>query len=106
MDNLFRDLPAKGGEEQFTLLLAQPGVRIERIVSTGQATQPGIWLEQPWDEWVLLLSGGARLLIEGHEEYRMAPGDHLLIAAGARHRVIWTDTDPPTIWLTIHFGDD
>ena len=38
MINLFRDLPPRADEEVFTELLAREGVRIERIVSTGQST--------------------------------------------------------------------
>lgn len=105
MDNLLRDLPQKLDEEQFTTLLDRPGARIERIVSTGQATPPGEWLEQSWDEWVLLLAGAAGLLVEGSPELRLEPGDALLIAGGARHRVTWTDPAGPTVWLAIHLGE-
>ena len=106
MDNLLRDLPVRLDEEQFTPLLDRPGARIERIVSTGQATPPGEWLQQPRDEWVLILQGSAGLLIEGQAEQRLAPGDHLLIEADRRHRVTWTGADPATVWLAIHFGRD
>ena len=102
-DNLFRDLPAALEAEQFTPLLTRPGARIERIVSLGQSTPPGEWLVQGWDEWVMLVSGAARLLIEGEAELRLELGDHLLIAAGARHRVTWTDPARPAVWLAIHF---
>jgi len=106
MDNLFRGMPAGADTELFTSLIDRPGARIERIVSTGQSTPPGEWLDQPWDEWVLLLAGGAGLLIEGREEVLLAPGDHLLIAADARHRVTWTSADPPAIWLAVHFAQN
>ena len=47
MDNLFADLPRSTLEnEQFCELLARPGLRIERIVSTGQAA-PNFYLS--WD---------------------------------------------------------
>jgi cupin 2 domain-containing protein len=104
MDNLLRDLPATRDAEQFATLLTRPGARIERIVSTGQSTPPGEWLEQPWDEWVLLIGGAAGLMIEGGEEWRLEPGDHLLIEANSRHRVTWTGSDPPAVWLAVHFG--
>ena len=59
--NLLRDLPdARGGEVTETLLAA-PGMRIERIVSLGQASPPGFWYDQDEAEWVLLLAGAARL---------------------------------------------
>lgn len=104
MDNLLRDLPLTLDAEQFATLIDRPGARIERIVSTGQATPPGEWLTQPHDEWVLLVHGAADLLIEGGAESRLVPGDHLLIPANTRHRVAWTDPDGPTIWLAVHFG--
>jgi hypothetical protein len=40
-------------------LVAAPGLRIERIVSLGQASRPGFWYDQPEAEWVLLLEGAA-----------------------------------------------
>lgn len=102
MDNLLRDLPHALAEELFTTLLDRPGARIERIVSTGQRTPPGQWLKQGWDEWVLLLAGAAGLQREGEDELRLAPGDHLLIPSGVRHRVTWTDSAQPTVWLAVH----
>ena len=44
-----------------TELLAAPGLRVERIVSTGQASPPGLWYDQDRAEWVLVLSGSAGL---------------------------------------------
>ena len=104
MDNLLHDLPGRLDAEQFTTLIDRPGARIERIVSTGQATPPGEWLIQPHDEWVLLAQGAAGLLMEGDAEIRLIPGDHLLIPANTPHRVFWTDPDQPTIWVAIHFA--
>ena len=81
-------------------------VRIERIVSTGQASPPGFWYDQDWGEWVVLLSGAARLrLAEEAEARRLAPGDWVDIPAHCRHRVEWTDPDQPTVWLAVHYRD-
>jgi cupin 2 domain-containing protein len=81
-----------------------PGVRIERIVSTGQATPEGQWYDQETDEWVLVVDGAARLRIEGEEADReLAAGDWVLLPAHCRHRVTWTQAEPPTIWLAVHF---
>lgn len=92
-------------QEQFQALFASPLIRIERIVSLGQASPPGFWYDQPMDEWVLLLSGSARLRLHGDTEDRsMQTGDYLLIPAHVRHRVEWTAPDQPTIWLAVHFG--
>ena len=70
-----------------TELLAAPGLRVERIVSTGQASPPGLWYDQDRAEWVLVLSGSAGLLFEGEDGPRvLGPGDHVLIPARARRR--------------------
>ena len=91
--------------ELLTGLLAAPGLRIERIVSTGQASPPGSWYDQDRAEWVLVLSGAAGLLLEGEAAPRvLGPGDHLLIPPHARHRVEWTDLGRPTVWLAVHHG--
>jgi len=101
--NLLADLPDASAGEVFTALLSRPGVRVERIVSQGQTTPKGEPMVQGWDEWVLLLEGGARLRIEDADEVALRPGDHLLIGAGQRHWVTWTAKDRATVWLAVHF---
>jgi cupin 2 domain-containing protein len=101
--NLFDDLPVQARDEEFVELLSRKGIRIERIVSTGQSTPVDAPYNQDHDEWVLLLKGAARLWIEGQEEQDLQPGDHLLIPARRVHRVIWTAQGEATIWLAIHF---
>jgi len=103
--NLFVDAPTRLAAEQIRVLAEFPGVRIERIVSTGQASPPGFWYDQPETEWVALLTGAAGLLIEGEEAPRtLRPGDFIEIPAHVRHRVEWTDADRPTVWLAAHIG--
>jgi cupin 2 domain-containing protein len=104
MANMFDDLPNASDTERFDELLSRPGVRIERIVSTGQTTPADRPYDQPHDEWVLLLAGAARLWIDGEGERDLRPGDHLLIPAHRVHRVTWAATDAPTVWLAIHFA--
>lgn len=102
--NIFDRIVRGAPDEQFTELVAAKGIRIERIVSTGQASPPGFWYEQAWPEWVLLVSGAAGLLFEGDAAPRpLKPGDYILIPADRRHRVEWTDATEPTIWLAVHF---
>ncbi|MBI4291896.1 MAG: cupin domain-containing protein [Betaproteobacteria bacterium] len=103
MDNLFAELPAGAGAEQFVQLLLRPGLKIERIVSTGQATPPGLWCDQPHGEWVLLLQGEARLAFEDGS-CLLRPGDFVDIAPRRRHRVEWTRPGVPTVWLAVHYG--
>jgi uncharacterized cupin superfamily protein len=101
--NLLASLPGKSPEEVVTRLLAHSGLRIERIVSTGQATPADAPYIQPHDEWVLLLAGGAGLRLDGEAEVRLGAGDCVFIAAGRPHWVTWTARDEPTVWLAIHF---
>ena len=103
-ENLLSNLPTATNEEQFLALLQRPGVRLERIVSHGQATPPGEWLSQAHEEWVLLLTGGAKLTLEGQPTLALGPGDHVLIRAGQAHRVDWTQPNAPTVWLALHLG--
>lgn len=81
--NLLADLPSAEMEEVFTPLLNRGGCRVERIVSFGQVTPPDQAYCQDWDEQVLLLTGAARLEVDGVETV-LAAGDRLLIAAGSR----------------------
>ena len=103
MANLFDDIEVSGGAERFDELFARPGAVIERIVSTGQVTPADAPYDQAWDEWILLVSGAARLWVDGRGEVALTPGDHLLIPAHCRHRVLWTQADPPTVWVAVHF---
>ncbi|RAI57218.1 cupin domain-containing protein [Roseicella frigidaeris] len=93
--------PALGGEA-FTELLAAGGARVERIASLAQADPPGRWYDQPGDEFVLLLAGAARLGFAEGFERDLAPGDWVVIPAGCRHRVAWTDPARQTLWLAVH----
>lgn len=104
--NLFAALPrSAAAEEEFSVLLETPGLTLERIVSTGQASPPGHWYSQDRAEWVLLLRGSAGLEFEGEPVPRiLRPGDWVHIPALARHRVAWTDPDGPTVWLALHHG--
>lgn len=106
MENLLVDLPDARAGEIFTTLLTRPGVRIERIVSMGQATPADEPYRQAHDEWVVLLAGQARLRLEGGGEHLLVPGDQMLIPAGTRHWVSWTALDVPTVWLAVHIGEE
>ena len=87
MINLFDDLPRQADEELFTELLSRKGVRIERIVSTGQSTLADKPYNQEYDEWVLLVSGSAGLWIEREGERDLRPGDYVLMPAHRPYRV-------------------
>lgn len=104
-DNLFAGVPEGGTAEQTIDLLTTPKLRIERIVSTGQASPPGFWYDQDWEEWVLLLAGTAAVLFEGEAAPReLEPGSYLHIPTHVRHRVVRTSAAPPAIWLAVHWS--
>jgi cupin 2 domain-containing protein len=100
--NLFRVPSRLPREEVFEPLAGGESVRVERILSTGQASPGGRWYAQHRDEWVVLLQGEARLAFEDGSRLLLTSGDYVLIPAGERHRVEWTREDPPCIWLAVH----
>lgn len=101
--NLFSGLPVgRLPEELFEDIVSRPGLRIERIVSTGQAGTD--WYDQAHGEWVILLAGSAGLEIEGEAAIRtLAPGDWINLPPHCRHRVAWTDGEEVTVWLAVHY---
>lgn len=104
--NLFAGLPSAAAvDEQFADILQRPGLRIERIVSTGQASPEGFWYDQPEGEWVVVLQGEAKLRFADEADARhLKTGEFIDIAPHRRHRVEWTDPDRPTVWLAVHYA--
>ena len=103
--DIFAHIPERLVDEETTILAAYPGAVVERIVSTGQASPPGFWYDEPSPEWVIVLQGEAGLSIEGEPApLRLKTGDWLELPAHRRHRVDWTSADPPTVWLAVHWG--
>jgi cupin 2 domain-containing protein len=102
--NLFAGFPQRFPDEQVQTLLETDNIRVERIISRGHASPEGFWYDQTQHEFVVLLTGAARLRFED-ETIEMAPGSFINIPAHRRHRVEWTTPDEPTIWLAIHYGD-
>lgn len=97
LEGIPRHLPA-----ELTSVLAEGAAcRIERIVSRGHATEPGSWYEQGQDEWVLLVSGAARLELADGTVLELGPGEWVDFPAGLRHRVAWTAPGVETIWLAV-----
>ena len=104
MNNLLAAVPDALDAEQVVDLLRAPGVRIERIVSTGQASPPGFWYDQEQGEWVALLQGEAGLTIEGEAVRHLVAGSFVHLPAHCRHRVEWTSAAPPAVWLAVHYA--
>ena len=107
MRNIFKYIPANLQDEIVETLTESSrltGFRVERIISRGQASPPGFWYDQDYNELVLLLKGKAGLLIKNENKlYEMTPGDFLDIPAHNLHRVEWTSPDEDTIWLAVHY---
>jgi cupin 2 domain-containing protein len=102
--NIFANLPNQTTEEVFQILQQTPGVKIERIISTGQATPADQWYDQAQPEWILLLSGSAGLRFDTEATVQtLHPGDFVNIPAHQRHRVEWTASTEVTIWLAIYY---
>ena len=104
LKNIFSSFPVPAADEWIETLLQTEGFRLERIVSYGHISPDNFWHDQDHSEWVILLSGGARLVFaDQKEEINLRPGDYLNIPAHRKHRVTWTDPDQPSIWLAIHY---
>jgi len=106
VQNVFSNLPTMMPEqEEFREILSRPGIKIERIVSFGQASPKDFWYDQAQGEWVILLAGEARIRFEDESQLRtLNPGDFLDIAPHRRHRVEWTHPEKPTVWLAVHYS--
>ncbi|SMP78500.1 cupin domain-containing protein [Noviherbaspirillum suwonense] len=102
--HFLHDAPTGLPDEISEVMLTGRDLRIERIVSHGQASPPGYWYDQEEDEWVMLLEGEATLRFEaGDALLRLTPGMHAHIPAHARHRVEWTAPGKDTIWLAVFY---
>jgi cupin 2 domain-containing protein len=105
--NLESDIPTELPEELVNTLASGSRSRVERIVSRGHVTPSGAWYDQDEHEWVCVVSGGARVEIEGRgEPVHLGPGDWIEFRAHVRHRVVWTLPETDTIWLAVFFSDD
>ncbi|MBK2124195.1 cupin domain-containing protein [Fangia hongkongensis] len=102
--NLYQ-YPEPNEHEMFDTLLSQGNVSIERIVSCGQTTPKDKPYIQAQNEWVIVLQGEARIKIEDNEEILLEKGAHLFIPKNAKHWVTFTSTNPPVLWLAVHFKD-
>jgi cupin 2 domain-containing protein len=101
--NLFSNIPDALPQELIQTLLAASSLRIERIVSMGQASAKDFWYDQDEHEWVLLLTGSARLQFEDGS-VELEAGNFVNIPAHKKHRVDWTDPDQATIWLAVYYA--
>lgn len=101
--NIFGDLPGDLKEELFEEILSSKDFKLERIVSEGHSSPKGSWYDQDKNEFVMIVSGSAKLSFEDGQTIYFKPGDYLNIPAHKKHRVDWTDSDQKTIWLALHY---
>lgn len=95
--NLFADAQVPSTGERFDTLVQQGNVVIERIVSSSDI-RPTEYV-QVQDEWVILLTGEARLDVAG-QPVSLKAGDHLFLPAHTPHTV--TQVSAGAIWLAVH----
>ena len=104
--NLFFDLPLNLSQEAIEILAWGRNVRIERIVSHRHSSPDGFWYDQDEAEWIVVLKGEAKLLLDGEVgPVHLTTGDYLLIPAHKKHRVDWTTPNEPTPWLAVFFAE-
>lgn len=96
LNNLYRPEEPALNSEIFSTLFQNDSLKIESIRSW--LATPGEMYYQDKDEWVLLLSGEARLEIEGRE-VSLRRGDYLFIPKHTSHRVLSTSKD--AFWLGV-----
>ena len=101
--NLFESIPEDLKHELFDVLVQNPGVKIERIVSKGHVSPASGWYDQERNEWVLVLKGCAAISFDDGMEISLKSGDFLNIPAHRKHKVSWTDPETETIWLAVHY---
>ena len=103
--NIFSNLTTGHSTEETLSLLSSDKVRIERILSSGQASPPGFWYDQEEHEWVLVLRGFGMIEYQDGTQIMLAPGDHLHIPPHVRHRVSQTSRQEPTLWLAVLWSE-
>jgi cupin 2 domain-containing protein len=98
--NIF-DLPPLPLPNELTTVLAENvSVRIERIISAGQVSD---WYDQDETEFVALLEGNAVIEYDDGKTIALSKGDTLLIKPHERHRVDFTSSEPPCVWLCVFY---
>ncbi|WP_417552172.1 cupin domain-containing protein [Marinomonas fungiae] len=103
VENIFNNLAFNSSKEQFEDLVKADGVRIERIVSPANCELSSEWYNQSENEWVTVLQGYGALAFEDARIIKLEAGDHLLIKAHEKHRVIKTSAEQATIWIAVFF---
>ncbi len=91
-----REIP-KNGELFYKLFGSKDGCEIVQI-SSSDTPDSEVYIQQE-DEWVVLLQGSAKLLIDDNE-IELHKGDTLYIPAKTPHKVL--STTKGALWLAVH----
>ena len=89
--------------ELFQPIISNDNILIERIISSGQSTPAGQWLEDDRNEWVVLLQGESEISFEDRINRTLNAGDHIFIEKNKKHRVVRTSENPLCIWLAVYY---
>ncbi len=89
--------------ELFQQIISNEKILIERIISCGQYTPEGQWLEDDKDEWVMLIQGSSVISFQEGGSRELNAGDHLVIPKHTAHRVEKTSADPACIWIAVYY---
>jgi len=101
--NIYSNIPEKLSDEIVDVIFQSEIIRIERIISDGQASPDNFWYDQEENEWVILLKGKAKIKYQDQSEQNLTEGDYIFIPSHKKHRVEWTDNNTKTIWLAVLF---
>lgn len=101
--NIFSGLPSPLKDEFSEEIISANNFKLERIISEGHSSPPEFWYDQDKNEFVLLVSGSAKLSYDDGKSFALKSGDYLIIPAHQKHRVDWTDPNKKTIWLALHY---
>jgi len=98
--NIYKLPPLPLAEEAVEILAGNKNARVERIVSAGQVSG---WYDQAETEFVALLDGSAVIEYGDGRSVKLSRGDTLIIKPHERHRVSFTSSEPPCVWLCVFY---
>lgn len=101
--NIFAGLPENLPEEIFETIIEKKDFLLERIISVGHNSPQNFWYDQEKNEFVMLMSGSAKIIYDDGKSFSLSAGDYLIIPAHQKHRVEETDKNQKTIWLALHY---
>ncbi len=89
-----RHIRVQGPDEFFTVVAHTAKSQAATMVLTpGQSTGGADNRHPDADQWLFVISGSGRAVVNGREE-RLAPGSLLLIEAGETHEIAGSGTEP------------